>query len=154
MVSHTSDSPDFEPETYTEVRQELELKKRNLGLNVRKVKEQYVEVLRLEDKLDHFHESKLCPSCFVAGCREHCNACGGKILFSKSDKVLMNKTNGKICILNPDGTEHRLCSVKPPYGIPELDEEWLVQYKAQDVKQIAGTRVWVDRQQYYDKRHP
>lgn len=147
-------SPDFEAETYTELRRELELKRRNLGLSVRKVKEQYVDVLQLQDKLDHFHETKICPTCFVTGCREHCNQCGGKIAFSKSGKVLMNKTNGKICLLNQDGSEHRLCSLKGPYGIPELDDVWEMQYRDEDRRKIEGTRVWVDQQQYYDKRNP
>lgn len=155
-MSHSSNkpSPDFEAETYTEIRQELELQKRKLGVAVRKVSETYKGVIELQDRLDNFHKNKMCPACWSYGCREHCNTCGNKIKFAHGDKVYVDKTTSRVCILNMDGSEHRMCSVKGPYGIDELDAEWLSQYKKQDAQRIEGTRVWVNKDDYYDKRNP
>ena len=147
-------SPDFEPETYTELRQEVELEKRKLKNAVLKVSELYGNVLSLQDRLDNFHKNKMCPACWQYGCKEHCNLCGGKTKWEHGGRVYVNKLNSNVCILNMDGSEHRLCSVKGPYGIAELDREWLDNYRKQDAKQIAGTRVWINKEEYYSKRNP
>jgi hypothetical protein len=154
-LSHAgSDSPDFEPETYTELRRELELEKRKLSASVKKTAEHYENTLKLQDRLDNFYKNKICPTCFVTGCKVHCNTCGRETKFSHGDKVYMDKTTSRICILNMDGSEHRMCSVKGPYGIAELDREWMENYRKQDAARIAGTRVWVNKNDYYNKRNP
>src|ERR1044071_1878799 len=139
----SSDSPDFEAETYTEIRQELELEKRKLSTSVKKTAELYENTLKLQEKLDNFHKNKLCPTCMQYGCKVHCNTCGKETKWSHGDKVLLNKTTSKICILNMDGSEHRMCAVHGPFGIDDLDMEWIRMYRMKDAASIVGTRVWI-----------
>lgn len=152
-MSKPSPDSDIEQMNFTEVRRAVELAKRNLTRAVRNAREYYQTWMDLTYKLDHFHENKLCPQCNIPGCGKHCNTCGADITFTYKDKVLIDKTSGKQCILNLDGSEHMLCYLAKPFGIPDLDNELNLEYKQRHLRRIEGTRVWMDSQTYYTKRN-
>ena len=154
IIQMSSPDADVETMTFTELRREVELAKRNLTRAVRNAREYYEKWLTMTRRLDHFHENKLCPTCNKPGCGDHCNTCGREILFIFKGKVLVDKTSGKQCILNLDGSEHMLCYLAKPFGIPDLDDELNLEYKQKHLARIEGTRVWMDASAYYTKRNP